>query len=285
MSDAFLAMLNSFDTEKREGFVRPPINYMGSKFDSLNRLLPLLPVKNTWVDVFGGSGVVTLNRPPSRLDVYNDRWGGLTAIYKCVADTNKLDELITRLSLAPHSREFFIWCKETVDNPDDDVTRAFKAYYLIQMSFAGRAEYFGRVVKGTSNIHKKLSKSLKGFYTIHDRFKQVQIENLDWKVCVKDFDGYDTVHYMDPPYFGSSVYRFSIDHHDLCQTIFGLKGFVALSGYDNPIYNSYQWDHVYHWPVSTDVATMATTEGATMENATVLNRNAREEFLWIKEAK
>ena len=41
---------------------KSPIFYMGSKYRLLNQLLPLFPEEcNTFIDAFGGSGVVSMN--------------------------------------------------------------------------------------------------------------------------------------------------------------------------------------------------------------------------------
>lgn len=285
MSDDMMRLFEQLEGPVRERIVKAPINYMGSKFASAKQILEHLPIRDTWVEVFGGSGVLTLNRVASKLEVYNDKWGGLTAIYKCLHDPKLYNEFIDRTKLLPHSREFFIWCKETEDKAESVVDRAIKAYYLIQTSFAGRAEYFGRVLKGTSNIWKKIEADTGLFFEAHKRFRTVQIENIDYRQCMKDYDSEGTVHYLDPPYFASNVYRYSINHEEMIDTIFSMKGFVALSGYDNPLYAKQKWDHIYSWRLKNTVATMATSDGATMENADNIDRTNRTEYLWIKEAK
>lgn len=277
-----LDLFEQMEGINRDSLIRAPINYMGSKYDSLENILKLLPYRKTWIEVFGGSGVVTLNRKQSDLEVLNDKWGGLTALYTCIQDAEKLEELCDRIKLLPHSREFFNWCKDTEEDTKDVVMRAVKAYYLIQISFAGRAKFFGRVTTGKANLYRKLEKGLPLFSQCHERLKKVQIEHLDWAQCIKDYDSKDTVFYLDPPYFSSNVYRYQIDHKELCDRIFKTKGFVALSGFDNEIYSKYKWDHVYSWEVKTDVATLATSEGSLTEFSDV-ERKARHECLWIKE--
>ena len=44
------------------------------------------------LDVFGGSGAVTLARKSCDLEIYNDRHSGLVAFYKCIQDEEKLTE-------------------------------------------------------------------------------------------------------------------------------------------------------------------------------------------------
>ncbi len=45
-----------------------PFAYFGSKFNHLNWLLPKLPDTKIFVDVFGGSGAVILNKSPTKIE-------------------------------------------------------------------------------------------------------------------------------------------------------------------------------------------------------------------------
>ena len=290
MSDELLAMFESLDNDDsvvREGYVRSMMNYTGCKDGSLPKLLPLLPYTDKWIDVFGGSGAVTAARRPVKLEVYNDRHSGLTAFYRALI--HRPDELYDTIKLMVHSRELFAFSKETFEQDQDDVIRGAKWYFMVQSSFAGRGQYFGRVTKGRSNIWKKIQGNLDHFDALYDRFLKVQIENLSWQEIFKDYDDYDAVFYCDPPYVESNVYQHIMskkDHILMCERIFDLKGFVALSGFENEIYNRFPWDSVHSWPVSNHVKTMAFTDRNNMtDRHTIIDRTeARDEFLYIKEA-
>ena len=41
--------------------IESPINYMGSKYKLLDRLIPLFPKVDTFVDLFAGGGSVYMN--------------------------------------------------------------------------------------------------------------------------------------------------------------------------------------------------------------------------------
>lgn len=234
--------------DEKEPFLRAPFNYMGSKLESLDFTLTKLPKGKVFVDGFGGSGIITLNRPKVPLEVFNDRESGITAFYKAIQEDP--DKLIERIQLMPHSREFFIWCKETYNDDEDDFVRGAKWYYLVQCSFGGRIDkpYWGRVTKGKGNIYLKLENNLEYFDLIHQRFKSIQIENRSWEKLFEEYDSLDTVWYLDPPYYESNVYKCTMskaDHAKLCDSIFKLKGFVALAGFYNELYKQYPWDDVH----------------------------------------
>lgn len=53
--------------------IRSPIFYMGNKYKLLKQLLPLFPDEcETFIDAFGGSGVVSLNYQGSKRTIYNE---------------------------------------------------------------------------------------------------------------------------------------------------------------------------------------------------------------------
>lgn len=271
----------------RENYIRSPFSYPGNKKESLEYLLPLLPRTDVWCDVFGGSGSVTLNRAISKLEVFNDRWSGLIAFYRCIRDSTKLDQLIERLRLCVHSREEFIWCKQTWENCADDVERAARWYYLIQCSFACRGKYFGRILGPTAPIARKITENLPLFHEVHMRFREVQVENLDFRECFKDYDSSQTTFYIDPPYYENNIYAVAFnkqDHLEMLDKVFSLKGFVALSGYKNDLYDKFPWDAVHSWPRKDKMSTMATSTNTSAVAGLDVEREEKTEMLWIKEA-
>jgi DNA adenine methylase len=291
MSEDLMALFQALDDSDeniREGYVRSPLNYTGSKFESLNRLLPLIPYEDKWCDVFGGSGAVTLARKTSKFEVFNDRCSGVTAFFRALVD--HLDELLDLIKLMPHAREMFTHFRHTIDDEQDTVKRAAKWYYMIQASFNGRGTSFGRITKSNNGqIWRKIQGNLDLFPMIHDRFRSVQIENLDWRDMFKDFDTHKTVWYLDPPYVDSNMYKHAMtkdDHIEMCHRVFQLEGWVGLSGFDNckPIYDKFDWDECYSWPVKNISKGMAFKEGNNktgMESIT--ERDYRTEYLWIKD--
>jgi DNA adenine methylase len=281
----------------REQYVRVPIGYPGSKDRSLDYLLPHLPYSNGFCEVFGGTGAAMLARKPSNLEVYNDRYGGITCFYRVLRDAKKKDRLCELIEMSVHSREEFVWCKQSWDTEDvtDDVDRAFRWLYMHQHSFAKKENAFGRATSGKAQQGKAFRNLPKAFYAVHERLRNVQIENLDWRVCLRDYDRHDMVFYLDPTYLGVTrgIYKYEMsvqDHIEMCERIMALEGFVALSGYDNPethtIYDRYEWDDVKSWEVAQSMQGLAFTDTNNLggkENT--IERGRVREMLWIKEFK
>lgn len=275
--------------DTRETYQRAPFSYPGNKTESLKQILPRLPYLDTFVDVFGGSGVVTLNRSSCKLDVYNDRHSGVTAFFRVVRQPKLMQQLAERIALSLHGREEFMWSRDTWQKViDDDVEMAARWYVSVQSSFAGRGAYFGRVTQGLGTMWRKIQENLTLFNDIGHRFLTIQIENADWRTLFKDYDSLVTVFYLDPPYIGHNIYQHGMtrnDHAEMCEKIFQCKGFFALSGYENDIYPKFPWDSVYSWEVSDMMTTMATkTETSVVCGMEMSRKNKQVEYLYIKES-
>jgi DNA adenine methylase len=81
---------------------------------------------------------------------------------------------------------------------------------------------------------------------IIERLRGVVIENKDAIEIIRTHDGAKTLHYVDPPYVSSTRdrgadYRHEMDdaaHVALADFLKSLSGFVILSGYASPLYDS-----------------------------------------------
>ena len=259
----------------RESFKRAPFIYVGKKFEHLGKILPHLPVREVWCEAFGGSGVVTLNRPKSKLEVYNDRYSGVVSFYRCIRDETLCKQLVDRLKLTLYSREEYQLSKDWED-VNDPVERAAKWYTLINQSFGAVGRSWGRGLQ--TPVFRSYWEGLDHIPDVVNRFKYVQVENLDWEQCLKDYDSSKTVFYLDPPYFATdegaySQYFSRDDHRRLVNKIFDLKGFVALSGYETSYYDTFPWDEKFTWAVQN--SQNKRSEGVIKTTT---------ECLWIKEA-
>ena len=273
-------MLNDHPADKfqRKDVIKAPFRFHGSKARSLEHLLPHLPYSDIWVDVFGGSGVVTLNRQSSRLlDVWNDRWAGVYAFFKCLRDPEMYAEMVRRLELMPNSKELFYECKNW--NVNDNVERAVRWCYISAFSFGGVARNWGRRLN-----HRKLTLDLGHFPKIRDRMMECQIENSDFRDILTEYDSSVTVFYCDPPYLDSHKggYTWEMteqDHIDLLDIVMDCAGFVAVSSYRNNLYDSYVWDEVVSWEFT------GTQLNEKIHRTDKSKSVVREEILYIKDVR
>lgn len=298
MSDDMFSLLMSMDDqeESREYYVRSPIGYPGSKDKLLDRILPHLPYMKSYIEVFGGSGAILLARKPSQIEVFNDRCSGIVALYRCLRDKAKCEQLTAWLDCTIHSREEFIFCRENWEKQDDDVIRAGMFYYLIHNSFGKQGRTFARGTKSKSHFGQSLHHNLALFPAIHNRLNNVQVENLDWRVCFKDFDSPESVYYLDPPFLGvqTRMYRHMMstaeEHQEMLQKIFTMQSFVAVSAYNSKetslLYDRYDWDDKIVWENHSTAVGLAfeTQTNNLIGKSAEIERTKIEECLYIKEA-
>jgi len=287
--DLFEAMDDTPEV-RENNIVKAPFSYPGGKQKSCGRINNILPYSDSYIEPFGGSGAVLLSRRPSKLEVYNDRFGGVTDFYRCIRDRDLCDRLIDRLELTVHSREEFVWCKGTWQNPEDPVERAARWYYMVQYSFGKQGRNFGRAVKAGCQFSGQVRERLKGFWPVHDRLKCVTIENQDWSAILKDFDNPNAVFYLDPPYLDAyrGIYKHEMtydQHQAMLEAIMTMDGYVALSSYPNKLYDSYQWDDFQQWDHRESTTSLAYTDSNHKEDQQHVERGIVKEALYIKEGR
>lgn len=234
------------------------LNYLGSKFTLLPWLLPKLKYTKSWVDLFGGSFIVTLNRKPSPIETYNDIDESVVNFFQVLRDHP--DELVTKLHLTPHSR--FEYENAWHSDGDDNIERARKFFVRVRQSFLSTGSF--NEIKGWSaatkesrcKISEKTNKwiaGVEGLSDIVDRLRRVQIECRDFEFIIKSYDTPDTMFYADSPYdasgrSSSSDYKhdFSLeDHFRLAALAREVKGFIAISGYNTEFMKELYKDFQY----------------------------------------
>lgn len=237
------------------------IPYYGGKFIHLNWLLPLLPKTEVFCDVFGGSASVILNKEPVGINIYNDLNGEVVNFFRVLR--NNGEELIEQIQLTPYSREEFSNAL-TQSKADSPIERARKFYIIARQSRDGSG---GTKKRTTSNwsISKNIrvqsnGKIISNFNSIPkledimNRFQQIQIEKTDAIKVIKKYDSAEALLYIDPPYYNPTLVSknpYELDfskqrHIDLLETLQNINGKVAISGYDNELYNDLLSDWKKH---------------------------------------
>lgn len=232
----------------------------GKLFRLIRRLAP--PWYPRFIDVFGGSGTVTLGRPLRKgcLEIYNDYNSNLTNLFCCVK--NRTLALLKELGFLPlNSRDdfnvlykFFSKDEFTDDyleeeleltqiyleppqreairklmlerSPRGDVRRAADYFKLIRYSFSGG----GKAFAGRSCDIRRF------FYLIWEcsrRLASVVIENKDFEGLIRQYDRKNAFFYCDPPYFeAEDCYAVEFpkeDHQRLHDVLLNCQGYVMVS--------------------------------------------------------
>ena len=279
---------------------------MGGKGKLLWLIDRLAPARYArFVDVFGGSGTVTLNRPLRQgcAEIYNDYNSSLANLFCCVKDRPMA--LLRELGFLPlnarddfnvlyrfFSRQEFTgdYLKEELEltqvfleppqeemirrlmlerTPRGDLRRAADYFKLVRYSFSGNAKAFA----GRPCDLRRF------FYLIWEcsrRLKNVVVENKDFGELIAQYDRADTFFYCDPPYFNAECYEVAFpktDHIRLHDTLTRCKGLVMVSyNYCPFICDLYRDFYIFH---TTRPNSMSQTAGSEYEEVVMTNYDPR----------
>jgi len=160
-----------------------------------------------------------------------------------------------KASLTPYSRAEYYYFRDTWEKCQDDIEKVYRWFVVARMSFGGHFanSWAFNVTASYRNMTGAVSKwlsTLELLPDIHERLRNVRIENLDFREIIPLYDGPDTFFYLDPPYLPttrktSKMYDHEMscqDHEELVNIILKTKGMVMLSGYQNDLYAELEKD-------------------------------------------
>lgn len=253
------------------------IPWVGGKAQLMWAIQMLLPTYyKTLVDVFGGSGIITLNTsvPKGCLQIYNDLNHDLYNLFFCVK--HRPMALTKELSFLPINAhdEFDILCRqlrgedftqmyldeelqlaEQMFPPPEaeevkrllqsraelsDVRRAAAFYKLQRYSFNAHGDSYGA---GPCDIRRFFGE----IWACSHRLKNVALENRDFEELIAARNDPQTLIYCDPPYYGAECYAVEFprsDHQRLHDALAAHSGFVMVS-YNNCEYIRELYDDFY----------------------------------------
>jgi DNA adenine methylase len=217
--------------------IKPPFRYIGAKTKLLDWIYSFFPAHSTFVDVFGGTGVVIFNKTPSKNDVYNDINSNIVNFYRVLRDEYKRNQLQDLIALTPYSRKEFNSCKEP---SEDDVEAARRFYVRQNQSFSATGRTWG--------FEKNKNCSVSRFYNtawggVLARMQSITFDNLPFERMFKNYDSTETLFYCDPPYVetsGTNEYAYFFGEEEqkkLIDTVNNVQGFVIISGYQHDSFN------------------------------------------------
>lgn len=244
-----------------EKIVSSPLNWYGGKGGSVQRKL-LKKILNyinnsdqsTFIDVFGGSGIVSINTK-KELRVYNDINSNLFNFFNVLKDYELRENLIEMLTLTLYGKETYKKAQNNLATVENPVEKAYYFYiatmqsvdavgsmnlkqswsYSKKLTRRGMAQAVSRWLK---NIDENLPDSI-------ELIRELQVTNDGAFDCINKWDNPDVIFYLDPPYIDESrvskkVYEseFTVEEHKkLVDVLTKIKGNAIISGYDNEIYN------------------------------------------------
>ncbi|WP_016732320.1 DNA adenine methylase [Saccharolobus islandicus] len=228
--------------------LRKIISYAGGDYyiadELLKRINAACSSKCTYVEVFGGSGYISqiVDRNKFTNIIYNDINEKLTTLYKLLKENPQ--KLATLLLLLPYGRSYYRLVRELFKENKSlgELETAALLFYGINASFFGGfvRKGFAFSVEPGKNAAKSFKKHARGILDIAERWKDITIENLDFREVIKMYDSEKTVFYLDPPYPDRSEDYYGItftidDLRDMAKLLTQIKGKFVLK-IDNKTY-------------------------------------------------
>lgn len=220
--------------------------YVGGKYKIASNIIQMFPTHHCYVDVFGGAGNVLIQKPPSKIEIFNDLNSDIYNLFKILQ--TRYNEFIQRIKYVIYSRELYKEYVEKLKSETDMFERAVMWYVVACQSFGGRHSTAWGISK-TKNEAASWMNKINQLDTIVNRIKRVHIENHDFDYILSTYDGTNTFFYLDPPYLPETrkskkfyVHEMSLDDHKrMLDTISNVKAKVMLSGYPSQLYDELDW--------------------------------------------
>jgi DNA adenine methylase Dam len=203
---------------KDKTYTESPLPYMGNKYKLLKQIIPLFPKKcETFLDAFGGSGVVALNYNGNKITIYNEFNANIYNLIDLFKrnDTKELDkyflDLIDKFGIKEIKKE------------DTNYAELRKGYYLLRDFYNNNPEKDYRVlyilICYSMNHLIRFNKNngfnasvghlqrYRGNLTeeCHNKLQNIFLCNEDFfKINFKNFKENDFI-YLDPPYLNTAA--------------------------------------------------------------------------------
>jgi len=210
--------------------------YVGGKTLLSGWITGVLPSHETYVEPFGGSAAVLLNKPRSTTEVYNDLDGDIVHFFEVARD--RPDELVDWINRTPYSEQLHneyadqFYSGERVDDP---IERAGRFLYLRYSQFGGKYAQKSGFKRDTARTRTTESQTWAAvderIDQICQRLQGVSIQNASFESVIDRYDSRDTVFYCDPPYLNKEdTYRVDgFDHDELATALQGIDGKAIVS--------------------------------------------------------
>ncbi|QOK93382.1 DNA adenine methylase [Ralstonia pseudosolanacearum] len=213
----------------------PIIPWIGGKRRLADKLLPLFPQHDCYVEVFcGGAALFFLRQVPATAEVLNDINGDLVNLYRVVQ--HHLEEFVRQFKWALSSRQVFKWLQMTNPETLTDIQRAARFFYLQHHAFGGKVDgqSYGTATTAPMVNLLRIEENLSA---AHLRLASTNVENLSWQECLRRYDRPHTFFYMDPPYWQTEGYGvpFGFENYlEMAELMRTCKGKVMVSINDHP---------------------------------------------------
>lgn len=226
--------------------IRPPVKYHGGKFYLARRIILLFPEHETYLEPFGGAASVLLNKPRSKVEVYNDLDVSISRLFRVLRDHSA--EFLNRIESLQYCETSFVQAGN-VPSEADDLELAVRDFVRRRMSRGGLRESFSWSTRlrgrrpGDLNAWETMKSHLP---LVCERLQGVQIFSKPAIEILEQFESPESLVYCDPPYLHSTrakscreAYGCEMtmeDHKQLAECLNASACKIILSGYPSDLY-------------------------------------------------
>jgi DNA adenine methylase len=210
--------------------LRPPFQRQGNKYPLRDKIIPLIPPHDTYVELFAGSGAIFFNKAKAERNILNDLDKKTAGSFKLIMSAPLDVRTYPDPSSLPEVKKYFV---EPVGNRIQD--------RIIHYKIASSYGFSNKPVQRPEQIYrvKSIPRWLKELPRWKEQLKGVIITNQDYENIVKKYDGTHTFFFIDPPYentdrhFGYAQST-DFDFDRLVDVLKGIKGNFLLTINDSP---------------------------------------------------
>lgn len=226
-------------------------------------IISLMPPHTHYVEPYFGGGQVLFRKNPEGVsEAVNDINGGLMNFWRVLQDEELFAVLRKQLDVTPFSEDMFNGSSSKF--PFDcevkaEPRSAVEFFIRYRQSRQGLGKSFAtlsrnRTRRGMNEQVSSWLSAIEGLPEAHERLKRVVILNRDALGVIRQQDGENTLHYLDPPYvrevrISKSAYKHemaSLQHARLLIALSKIKGKFILSGYPSSLYSLAEKKYGWH---------------------------------------
>ena len=162
--------------------------YYGGKSRMVEQILSTVPTHiEEWYELFGGSGVVTINKPDRHcVEVINDLNPYIANLHKVMCNAEQGQELLSRLCSLTYSKGTYM-CAERARryrfSGMSDIDKAVAYFTLLTQSFNATMQNFRAGV----STEKYRAKLLRNLPKVYERLQGVNVMNEDGTMNPTEF--------------------------------------------------------------------------------------------------
>ena len=229
-----------------------PLKWHGGKSYLADWLISLMPPHTLYREPFFGGGDVLFRKSCEGIgEAVNDRNLDLTNFWQVVRDPAHFTQFRRLCDATPLSQ--IDWNDANAQEGGLPDFRAWAFFVKYRQSRQGLGKDYttptSRTRRGMNEQVSAWLSAVEGLPEAHARLRRVEVCCMDACAFIKKYDAADALFYCDPPYLHETRHKSARDSYEcemtddahcrLLQHLDQIKGRFLLSGYSNPVYDSF----------------------------------------------